>query len=305
MLKLALEKGHIEHLGDRMSDVVEYCHFLRHREGTIPTLIIRFFSRSHLFAFMTLKKESLDAINGRISKCRPEQNISGYPLYPNRPIKCQHSLSRLNKALETFLWSTKMIKRTKLSGQTMCAMLKNETVWSRIENPYSHTFEGLFRPMDMTDVKAFMETTPLEMFVNTTPKEREMFFSMKCRQFLVRESDSVPSNTGEVNVEKETVPPQPSTQQTSPSSEIAPMPTRRNQREPAPEARQTETEPAKVAEAAERPEAEPTPAVAEATSSAKGASNSGTALDAAAAAEITAANKRPSPGRPPKVPKPK
>ncbi len=77
----------------------------------------------------------------------------------------------------------------------MCAMLKNETEWALIDNPYSITFDGLFQPMDRADPRGFMGKTPLELFVQTPPKERDTFFSRKCKQFLVRESDLVPSYT--------------------------------------------------------------------------------------------------------------
>ncbi|MCP4051880.1 MAG: hypothetical protein GY739_02245 [Mesoflavibacter sp.] len=337
VLQIALKKGLIEQLGDKMSDVIEYTHFLRHREGSIPTIIFRFLSRSHLFGFMTQKKETLDAINNMIANCTPAMNVSGYPLYRDRPVKCQHSMSRLNKSLETFLYSTNLVKRTKLSGQTLCAMLRDTNEWRRIENPYSTTFDGLFQTLDSADPKSFAGKTPLEIFVNTTPKDRNDFFNKKCPQFLVRESDLVPSYTGEVSVEKETAPPPPGanplvepSEDTAVTNVTVPKPQRKSPNGATVAVIEDETPWSDQADQADQPDLvnesddtesdvvvnEANPAVtaenagtnaadhaATLTGAPKDATNSvdSTAPAVPAAPENAAVNKRPGPGRPPKV----
>ena len=201
-LELALQAGEIDHLGDRMGSHIEQCHFLRHREGSIPVCIFRFFSRKDLMAFMSMKRTVLEELNARITNCRDGQNNPDYPLYRDRRIKVQHSLSHLNKNLETFCHTSNVVKRTKVAGTTLCVMQKGTNgPWRRIENPFGHSFSEMFRPIEKGDSSP--GRSPLETFIALAPKDRSRFFESN-KQFHVREADFVLPYTGVVTVENPT-----------------------------------------------------------------------------------------------------
>ena len=201
VLEIAYKNGDIDFLGDRMSSHIEQCHFLKQRDGSIPVCIFRFYSRRDLYAFMTLKRTTLEMLNARINNCKDGHNISGYPLFKDRRIKVQHSLSHLNKNLETFVHSSGAIKRTKIAGTTLCVMRKGTNgPWRRIENPFGRSFAEMFRPLDMADPESLSERSPLEAFIALAPKDRNQFFEGN-KQFHVREADFGLSNTGVVDAE--------------------------------------------------------------------------------------------------------
>ena len=205
VLQLALDKGDIDSLSPHWQNVIEYTHFMPYKKNSIPTLIFRFQTRNHLYAFMTNKKDKLSEINLRISKTKPEDNISPYPFFPGREVKVQHSMSRLNKALETFVFATGIVSRVKIAGQSICVKPKGDKQpWRKIINPYGSSFSAMFSPMEMDKT---CTTSPIETFMSLMPRDRAYFFD-RHKQFQVRESDFNQTYTG--LAEKEAAPSEPS-----------------------------------------------------------------------------------------------
>ncbi len=179
-LQIARKNGLIDYIPQHWGDVVEYSHFLPHSAARkeLPVAIFRFHSRIFLTAFMISKRPVMESYAANLSKYKSaNQSLSPAPFYPGRQLKAQYDATKLNKSVQTYLHSTKLIARTKIASETVAFQLKCGTQWFKVWNPYADTLVDMTKPIPGTEYLFSREEAPPLVKFNKLPyASRDSFF---------------------------------------------------------------------------------------------------------------------------------
>ena len=179
-LQIARKNGLIDYIPQHWGDVVEYAHHLPHSPAKkeIPVAIFRFHSRIFLTAFMISKRTVMDNYAANLNKYKStNQSLSPAPFYPGRQLKIQYDATKLNKSVQTYLHSTKLVARTKIASETVAFQLKAGTKWFKVLNPYGETLVEMTRPIPGADYLFSREEAPPLVKFNKLPyAHRDSFF---------------------------------------------------------------------------------------------------------------------------------
>ena len=179
-LQVARKNGLIDYVPQYWGDVIEYAHHLPFdpKKKEIPQALFRFHSRVFLTAFMISKRPIMDEYTARLNKYKTSnQSVSPAPYFPNRQLKIQYDSTKLNKSVQTFLHSTKLVSRTKISGETVAFQIKAGTKWWKVQNPYADTLIGMTKPFPgQENLFSSSPPPPLAKFNKLPYADRGLFF---------------------------------------------------------------------------------------------------------------------------------
>ena len=180
-LKAAHRNGLLDFVPQYWGDVIEYAHHLPYnpKRKEIPQAIFRFHSRVYMTAFMISKRPILEDYAAKLNQYKSaSQSVSPAPFYPGRMLKVQYDATRMNKNIQTFLHSTKLVARTKISGETIAFQIINGSKWQKVLNPYSDTLIGMTKPIPGTEMlfSTSLIEPPLARFNKTPYTDRGKLF---------------------------------------------------------------------------------------------------------------------------------
>ena len=193
-LKIAHRNGLLDFVPQYWGDVIEYAHHLpfNPKRKEVPQAIFRFHSRVHLQAVMISKRPVLEEYTAKLNQYKTaSQSVSPAPYFPGRMIKMQYDTTRLNKNVQTFLHSTKLISRTKIMGESVGFQIKTGTRWQKVLNPFADTLIGMTRPIPGTENLFSTSMEPPLIKYNSVPyADRGSFFpNSKFCNPLITEDD--------------------------------------------------------------------------------------------------------------------
>ena len=146
-----IAKGDAPNFNTSYLSCIEYAHPLGSNKKGISPHIFRFHSRRTLYFFMLNKKPHMEFLALRAAD-KNEWNDAAVVKFDNtKKLKVSHDLAELNRSIMTFLYSSGVALKCKVTSFGVSFVpkqnQKKSDKWIRICNPFSSTLEGLVTPL--------------------------------------------------------------------------------------------------------------------------------------------------------------
>lgn len=152
----------------------EHSHPLAKRKGPTPH-VIRFFSRRTLFLFMLNKKYHIESLVKRANNKKEWTTAAAVQFNPSKILKVSHDMCDLNRSTMTFLYSSGIALKCKISGLGVSFIPKHATKWIRVRNPYGKSLKDLVTPLP--SIQECMDNNSLIMnFIKDNPTDLKLYF---------------------------------------------------------------------------------------------------------------------------------
>jgi hypothetical protein len=158
-------------------NVIEYSHPLSQRVKGPRNYIFRFYSRHMLFQFMLHKKIHLQTIDRKARDKSGWSAAAAVAFDGKKYLKCSHDLCDVNRSVMTYLHSSGIATRTKLSGTSVAFMPKDGPMrWVKVQNSMARSHIGLITPPPPLQDIVSTDNLVLKFMKENGQTNREVYF---------------------------------------------------------------------------------------------------------------------------------